>query len=243
MKTKDFFKINGVSSDTFPNLLVNLPPIPPLAERKYTQFDAGGDEGVTSPDDAFNDIKYTIEFMTVDISDYTNMELYKLISEAKTLEISRLEGFYYKVKKAVLAAPTSKYDGAKVTYKINFTLAPFKYFVDNPYISVSSGDVIENRGNRYAKPIIEIGGIREVKLTINGEETKINFGEDFNTIILDSERKIAYSVYGNELIYNKVSGKYPMLATGQNLIEFTNDFSTGTFTDTTVSIRMNERCY
>lgn len=243
MKTKDFFKINGVSSDDFPNLLVNLPPIPPLAERKYNEYDVGGDEVSVIPDNAFGDIKYSIEFITVDVLEYDNSELYKLISEAKTLEISRLDGYYFKVKKAVLAAPTSVYDGVKVKYKLNFVLSPFKYFKDNPKISINSGDVVENRGTRHSNPVIEVAGVGEVTITVNGDKFVVDFGNDYKTVIIDSERLITYYAESKEVLYNRTRGLYPLLAVGQNQIEFTNDFSESFTTDTTLKITLNERSY
>lgn len=233
MKTKDFFKINGVSSDEFANVLVNLPPIPPLAERKYTEYDVGGDEDYTIADDAFKDIKYTIEFMTVDISRYDNSELYKLIAEAKTLEISRLPGYYYKIRRAAIQAPTSKYDGEKVTYKINLTLAPFKYHSNQNQIAVNSGDIVVNNGTRYCKPIIEIGVNGTAEISVNGAIFEVTTSE-YRDIIVDSVRKITYDKGTGELIYNATKGEYPMLASGDNKIVV----STGT-----LKITLNERSY
>lgn len=232
LKTKDFFKINGVSSDDFPNLLVNLPPIPPLAERRYDEFDAGGDENYVIPDDYFNDVSYSIEFITVDVLEYDNSALYKLISEAKTLEISRLDGYYYKVKKTVLSPPTSTYDGQKVKYKLNFTLSPFKYFKENPEISVNSGDIITNKGTRYCLPLIKITGTGTISITVNGDVfTATTNGND---IIIDSAKKITYYAKTNQLLYNRTAGVYPILASGDNKVEFTAK---------TLKITLNERSY
>lgn len=232
MKTKDFFKINGVSSDEFTNVLVNLPPVPPLAERKYTEYDVGGDEDYTIADDAFKDIKYSVEFMTVDIPEYDNSELYKLIAEAKRLEISRLPGYYYKVRRATMQAPTSKYDGDKVTYKINFTLAPFKYFIDNPQIDVVSGDTVVNKGTRYSMPKIELTGTGLVEISVNG--TNFTVDTKGEAVTIDSTRKITYYTSSGELIYNLTSGFYPMLASGNNVI---------THSGTSLKINLNERSY
>lgn len=232
LKTKDFFKINGVSSDDFPNLLVNLPPIPPLAERRYDEFDAGGDENYVIPDDYFSDISYSIEFITFDVLEYDNSALYKLISEAKTLEISRLDGYYYKVKKAVLAAPTSVYDGAKVKYRLNFTLSPFKYFKDNPQISVNSGDTVENKGTRYSLPLIELSGTGLVEISVNGEKFTVDTGN--KDVTIDSARKITYYTNTRELLYNRTTGFYPMLASGGNII---------THTAAELKMNLNERSY
>lgn len=233
MKTKDFFKINGVSSDEFTNVLVNLPPIPPLAERKYTEYDVGGDEDYTIADDAFKDIKYSIEFMTVDIPEYDNSELYKLIAEAKRLEISRLPGYYYKVRRATMQTPTSKYDGDKVTYKINFTLAPFKYHSNQNQITVNSDDIVVNSGTRYCKPIIEIGVNGTAEISVNGAIFEVTTSK-YQNLIIDSGRKITYDKGTGELIYNATKGEYPMLSSGDNKIVA----STGT-----LKIILNERSY
>lgn len=221
MKTKDFFKINGVSSDEFTNVLVNLPPIPPLAERKYTEYDVGGDEDYTIPDDAFRDIKYTIEFSTVDIFGYDNTELYKLIAEAKTLEISRLPGYYYKIRKATMQAPTSKYDGEKVTYRINFVLAPFKYHTNNnSYILASSGEIFTVGGTRYSYPLIRYQSSGDTEIIVNGETLKISLPSALRWYIIDCQKKIVYDQATGELMINAVSGTYPVFTPGENQIVF-----------------------
>ena len=232
LKTKDYFKINGVSSDDFPNLLVNLPPIPPLAERRYDEFDAGGDENYVIPDDYFSGISYSIEFITVDVLEYDNSALYKLISEAKTLEISRLGGYYYKVKKAVLSPPTSTYDGQKVKYKLNFTLSPFKYFKENPEISVNSGDTITNKGTRYCLPLIKLTGTGTLSITVNGDVFTVT--SDGGEIIVDCAKKITYYADTKKLLYNRTTGFYPIFASGDNSVAYTAD---------SMKITLNERSY
>lgn len=232
LKTKDFFKINGVSSDDFPNLLVILPPIPPLAERRYDEYDAGGDENYVIPDDYFSGISYSIEFITVDVLEYDNSALYKLISEAKTLEISRLGGYYYKVKKAVLSPPTSTYDGQKVKYKLNFTLSPFKYFKGNPEISVNSGDIIANKGTRYCLPLIKLTGTGTLSITVNGDVFTVI--SDGGEIVVDCAKKITYYADTKKLLYNRTTGFYPIFASGDNLVVYTAD---------SMKITLNERSY
>lgn len=233
LKTKDYFKINGVSSDTFPNLLVNLPPVPPLAERKYTTYDVGGDEDYTIADDAFKDIKYTIDFITVDVPEYDNSALYKLVADAKTLEISRLPGYYYKVRKATIQAPTSVYDGEKVKYKVNFVLSPFKYHTDNSPVEIAAEGVVTNVGTVYSKPIIEFIQTETTTINVNGAVFEIMTTAE-RPIVIDSERKVTYNKNTGELIYNATKGEYPMLAVGNNIIK-TNASS--------LLITKNERSY
>lgn len=217
MKTRDFIILDETSTDEFENLMVNLPPVPPLAERRHTSYDIGTDEDSVLPDEAFNDIKYTIEFSMIDVQAYDNSRLYKLIAEAKTLQISRLPGYFYKIRKASMGQPTSQYNGDKVRYRINFVLSPFKYHMGEPPVEITTEGVITNSGTRYSKPIIEFTQTETTTIDVNGAVFEIMATSE-RTVVVDSERKIVYDKNTKELLYNMTKGEYPMLAVGDNVI-------------------------
>lgn len=231
-KSPDYFLINGVSCTTV-GLYCDTPPIPPMAEQRYTDYEVGSDEDGTIPDDSFKDISYTITAYTFgDKLDFNTNSIYAFLANAKTLQISRYNGFYFKVKQIAGITPTTSHDGRRVDYQIKFALAPFKYGSDNEAIEVTNGGVIVNNGSRYCKPTLTVKGNGTVVIDCNGD--KMTLTElDGNEIIVDSSRLITYK--GNKLINGQVDGLYPMLASGNNIISWTGN--------ATITMLKNERWY
>lgn len=228
----DYFMINGVSCTTV-GLYCDTPSIPPMAEQRYTDYEVGADEDGCIPDDSFKDISYTIKaYCFGETTDFNNNDVYAFLSGAKTLQISRYSGYYFKVKKISAITPTTNHDGKRVDYQIKFTLAPFKYSTDNEAISLENGGIIMNNGSRYSKPLLTVTGTGTVVINCNGDTMTLN-NLDGTAVTVDSTRLIAYK--GTTLINSQVDGVYPMLASGQNLISWT-----GT---ATIALQKNERWY
>ena len=88
MRSQDWFKINGISSYTV-KIYVDTPSVPPMAQQRFSTYQVGADEDVTYPDDIFDDIIYSLTFYTFR-NDFDNTDIYSFLSNAQTLEISRL---------------------------------------------------------------------------------------------------------------------------------------------------------
>ena len=234
MKSPDYFTINGVSSRKIPDIYVDTPSIPPMAQQRYTTYQNGSDEDGTSPDNTFENISYTLTFYTFDRKDFDNTDIYAFLANAETLSISRLDGYYFKVREVHPEPPENVVRGRKIRYRISFTLAPFKYFTDNPEITVSDGDVIKNSGTRYSRPVFKIVGNGDIKLNVNGETFEVKGLDENVETVIDSSRYITYSV--NDLFFNRTIGKYPFLATGDNVVSWEGDVRS-------VRIIKNERSY
>lgn len=230
----DWFMINGISSDTIPDLYVDTPSVPPMAKQRYTRWQTGADEDGVSPDNTFEDLSYTLDFYTFNRKDFDNSDIYAFLASPQTLQISRLNGFYFKVHEVTVSNPENISRGGKIRYTVNFRLAPFKYFTDNPEIPVTSGSIVENRGTRYSRPSFKIVGTGDIKLNVNGEVFEVSGLAENQQIIVDSSRYITYS--GNNLFYAKTKGQYPFLAVGNNVISWEGNVSS-------VHITRNERCY
>lgn len=189
--SKDFFKINGVSSETV-GIYVDTPPVPPMAHKKYTNYFYDVDD-----DYVYEDIKFTIRFFTFYNEDFDNSAIYAFLHNAETLEISRLSGYYYKIKDFEVQQPNVSYDGAKIEYQVDFTLEPFKYKTDNPEIELdtTSETTVINNGTHFCKPTFNISlagdsGQTDVSIYVNDVEFKI---EDVGSgnIVVDSETMTA----------------------------------------------------
>lgn len=230
----DWFMVNGVSSDTIPDIYVDTPSVPPMAKQRYTRYQTGADEDGVSPDNTFEDLSYSLTFYTFSRTSFDNSDIYAFLSNPRTLQISRLNGFYFKVHEVHIDNPENVSKGMKIRYNVNFMLAPFKYFTDNPEILVTSGSIVTNRGTRYSRPTFRIVGTGDIKLNVNGEVFEVNGLSENQQVIIDSSRYITYS--GNNLFYTKTKGKYPFLASGNNVISWDGNISS-------VHVTKNERCY
>lgn len=228
---RDYIKLNGASSETL-NLWVDTPPVPPMARQRYTSWVNAADEGGTTADDTFEDIKLSFDLYSFLDEDYDNTAVYQYFTNVQTLEFSRHSGFYYKVKQVSLDS-SGKYDGARIRYRASFVLSPFRYGVDNPEISISSGDTVTNNGSRYARPVIRLTGSGEAKVTVNGEA--FTFLELSGKAVIDCVRMVAYDPDNGDNLLPNTTGKFPFLAVGNNTITYTNISS--------LDLTKNERWY
>lgn len=233
LKSKDWFKINGISSDTV-GIYVDTPSVPLMARQRYTTYQTSTDEDRTSPDDTYENLKYSLIFYTFDRESFDNSDIYAFIAKAETLQISRLSDYYFKIRERYIDSAENISKGLKIRYNATFILAPFKYVINNPEISVTSGDIVTNNGTRYSKPVFRIAGTGDIKINVNGSVFEVKELSENQEIVIDSSSYITYS--GNNLFYNKTVGKYPLLAVGDNLISYEGNISS-------VKIIKNERCY
>lgn len=231
----DSFSINGVECSTV-NVWCDTPPVPTMAKQRYTAYQTNADEDRTTPDESFEDVTYKLTFYTFDNEDYDNRAIYAYIMGARMLEISRLEGLYFKVRQVELSNAEASFRGQKIKYTATFKLAPFKYAVANDEITVSSGDIIENTGSRYSKPTIELTGSGEIGFTFNGQNFAVALDSNGETVIIDSDRYITYNKDTHIVKHNAVAGWYPLLNTGMNEITWYGSV-------TSVKLRKNERWY
>lgn len=234
MVSKDWFKINDVSSETI-DVVVGSLAIPLMARQRYSTYELGTDEDVTMPDDTYEDISYSITFFDFFKENFDNTRIYSFLSNAKKLEISRLSGYYFKVRQLSVNSAQSEYNGAKIRYEVSFVLAPFKYKADNDPIDLSSGDIIANTGTRYSKPLFEVSGNGTIQFVVSNVPFTLIMPEDSTTVVVDSERKVVYDKDTKKVLWNCTSGKFPLLNVGNNAIFFDEG--------TTVKLWKNERCY
>lgn len=230
----DWFMVNGVSSDTIPDIYVDTPSVPPRTKQRYTRYQTGADEDYVYPDKTFEDLSYSLTFYTFTRKSLDNSDIYAFFANPRTLQISRLNGFYFKVHEVDFDKPENISGGIKIRYTVNFKLAPFKYFTDNPEIFVISGSIVTNRGTYSSRPVFRIVGTGDIKLNVNGKVFEVNGLSENQQVIIDSSRYMTYS--GSNLFYSKTKGQYPFLAVGNNIISWEGNISS-------VHVTKNERCY
>ena len=216
------FTLDGVSSDTLGLFCDYLPPMP-MAEQKYSEYIIGEDETLVTPDDVFANIQYQIRFYTFLADDYNDADIKAFCADKSTLTLSRFPGYYFKIRRISLQAVDSLGYGKRIDYVLTLTIAPFRYYVQNPQITLESGVDIINEHTRYSKPEFEITGTDDITLTVNGSEFAVEGLTLNQTIIIDSTRHITYS--GSTLLTGQTSGKYPLLNVGGNTISWTGNVS------------------
>lgn len=232
----EYFSINGVDCRTV-GLWCDTLDVPQMAKQRYTTFQTSADEDRTTPDDSFENVKYKLTFFVIDGS-YDDTAICNYITGVRTLTISRLENYYFKVRSVELSS-AQKYKGDLIKYTATLNLAPFKYAVSNDQITLQPGDTVTNNGTRYSRPTIEVAGSATIHFTCNGEEFTIILPDSGQTVIIDSERYVTYDSTTGVILQNAVSGYYPMLAVGNNVINWTCEGGATVY----VKIRKNERWY
>lgn len=211
------FTLDGVSSDTYNLFCDYLPPMP-MAEQRYSTYNLGEDEQLTTPDETFADIVYVIRFYT--LPDNFNDSAIKAFCFGKsTLTLSRFPDYFFKIRKISLQAADGTGYGKRVDYILTLTLAPFRYLVSNDEVTMSAADSVVNGHTRYSKPTFKITGTGDIKLTVNGSDFEVKGLTSGQTVTIDSQRHITYS--GDTLLTGKTDGKYPLFNIGSNSVSWT----------------------
>jgi phage-related protein len=230
----DYFLLDGVSSATV-GLYVDTPPIPPLAQQRYTQWQTGKDMDSSSPDDVWGNITLTFRcFIFLQNDDFDLSAVYNFVRGAKTLQYSRFADRYFKIQQIGGITPSQSHDGNKIALTIQFVCSPFKYHTTNPEITPEDF-TITNPGTRYSRPTYKITQVRDnygnlisqVAIVVNGQRLEVKFPPAVNdfpyTIVIDSERMIAYNNSvnasgGHDNFMRYTFGFFPFLSPGNNAI-------------------------
>lgn len=220
IRTRDEFYLDSIPALSV-GLAVEIPPVPPMAQQRYTTWQDGGDTPISVPDNEYDAIKYTLTARVIKKPhDFDNSEIYNFLHGKKILQISRLPDKHFRIQRILGITPKSNYKANEITYQITFMLDPWKYYDDNPEIIVPASGIITNPGTRYSKPVIRANLTAEAGsvLTCNGVGLTIF---DTGAITVDSERMIVYKTVNgvNTAITQKTVGMLPMLSPGQNLVQ------------------------
>ena len=236
----DDFWINGVSARSIGITTVDPLVPPPMASRRYNTYQIGSDTDLVDADDSFDDITYPITMRVIGKpGSLDNSALYAFLAGARTLRLSRLKQYEFRVQKIAGITPSMRSKGNEMIYNVSFKLAPWKYVADEPEITLTAAGNVQNAGTRYCKPVytLHLNGAGTGLLTVNGQTVSVSIpvGTSITDFIIDSEKQIAYD--GNNVIRTKLtSGIFPWLGIGNNYVQFSGIISS-------VDIKRNERCF
>ena len=245
IKTRDDFLINGVSALTV-GLVTEMPQPMPMAARRYADYSVGSDFDIAVDDNSFDSIQYTITARVIKSpNNFNNAEIYAFLQGAKTLQLTRMPGYYFRIQKVLGIEPVAniKYKGNEQTYNIGFQLEPFKYHIaDDPvtHEGVGSTFTFQNAGTRFCKPIYEItiSGWNELGgMIVNGQGVTFNPAKTTLTskITIDTEKMICYNASGGNCML-ATTGKFPYFNVGTNYVLLSGIFASA-------KIKRNQRSY
>lgn len=227
--TSDYsFTIDGVSSDDFGIFVSTLQPVP-HAQQRYTTGYTREPFGI--PDDVFEPINYGIDFYKFFPDDLNDSALRAFLINGQTLQLSTYPDVYFKIITMNVTETSGTADNRRINYHLSFTLKPFRYGLDNNWITLESGDTVENVGTWYSKPIIElIKPNGDITITINNVDYELKgFISDssqevtpLEIVYVDTSRLIVY-LGNNTLIVGADNGRLPQLEVGENVISWTGE--------------------
>ena len=104
------------------------------------------------------------------------------------------------------------------SFAVNFRCSPPFWYIDNveDVTVTTSSYVLVNPGSVYSEPIMTVYGSGDITLIVNGDMIELE-GVD-GEITLNSVIQECYS--GETLLNEKMSGDFPRLKTGNNLISW-----------------------
>jgi phage-related protein len=222
VKTRDDFLLDGVSALTY-GLAVEMPqPVPP-AKQRYSTWSTG-DTDISEPDDSFEDVRYTLTARRIKSpEEFRNSDLYAALATARSLQLTRNSGRYYRISRLMDVQPVASYHGNEIAYKITFMLSPFAYHNDNPEVTPENNNIV-NPGTRYSRPIYtltETGNSGECSISVNGQTLNVTFPPVAyrpRAVTIDAQRMIAYNTDTGENCTRFTYGLFPFLAPGDNAI-------------------------
>ena len=215
----DYFIWNGVDCRTKGIHVSELPPITIPLERS-TQTNVPGRPGTLTQlegDDVYDDMILTA---TCFISDPAQISVIAAwLKGSGTVTFANRTGGYYKARIANQISFEKVLRGnPHCTFAVNFRCYPFWYQENVADVTITtSGSTIINPGSVYSEPIITVTGSGDITLMIG--TTIVELTDVSQNIVINSVLKEAYK--GTALMNDHMSGDFPVLKPGQNVISWT----------------------
>lgn len=216
-------KINGVYTDEkgiHPKGRYEVP----TAEVDIEQIEIRGRDGALTKKHGYKDIPFSVTFyIKADSFKAAFRKVKTFLLSAKTIQVDDDNEVYYKVK-SVKVNPAENPMKTFGEFEVEFILDSFMYEVSNDPITILQQTTIANDGHE-ALPTITATVAGTGNIYINDKEIKV---KDVNgTITIDSEMKNAYRKTSTitENMNSHMIGKFPILESGNNVVNFDGDIS------------------
>ena len=226
---RNYIIINGVNSLTINGLAIKeLPSISKPAIRTLTEAIDGRDGDIVTK------LGYSAYDKNMEIGLYGNYDIDDIIAyfnQSGTITFSNETDkyYYFEILNQIDFEKLIKFRTANVV----FHCQPFKYEVGESAIALSSGDtIVENKGNIYSKPIINIEGSGTISVSLNGNQIFSIDMSDNSEITIDTSKLEAYDPNTSVLLNRIVTGDYDdfRLESGNNTISLSGTITSANIT-------------
>lgn len=219
------FTFDGKDSYIDYGLVIEKRPTLPSPKRRVTYIDIPGkNSSIRFDEKTYEDITILVE-----CGFKPQGNLLEKIDEIKAWLFHAAESdliFSFQSNKKYIAQVVNAIEFTQVfkytsTFPIMFNCRPFKYAVQNNDLVIeTSGTTIHNPGTMESLPVIKVYGAGDINLSMN--QSEIELTDVQNKIILNSELKDCYDdAFSN--LNTKMMGSFPVLKTGQNIIQWTGN--------------------
>lgn len=219
------FTFGGKDSYMDFGILISKRPVIPSPKRRVRYIDIPGRHSRLRYDKAtYEDITIAVECT---VKDRENLAIKQ--DEIKAWLFNTGESdliFSFQPDKKYIAQVVNAIDFTYIfkytaKFPVLFNCRPFKYAVQNNMLTITeSGTYINNPGTIESEPILTVYGTGDITFTIN--EQTIELTDIPSKTILNTALQDAYDENGNSL-NSKMTGQFPTLKPGQNLIEWTGN--------------------
>ncbi len=218
----DWFSWNGVRCTEFGIHVSEQPPITLPSERATFTNVPGRSGSLTTleGDEVYDDLLLTATCFISDPSRIPEIAAWLRGSGTVTFA-NRQGGFYHARIVNQISFEKILRGNPHCSFAVNFRCQPFWYIADvQPITLTASGTFITNPCSVSSEPVITVYGNGEVTLMVGMTIVEL---EVSGSITLDTPLMEAYS--GSTSMNSAMSGDFPVLLPGQNVISWTGNVS------------------
>lgn len=236
---RDYIILNGVNSNTITGLLISkLPPITKPKQRTTVE-EIDGRDG-----DIITKLGYSAYDKEFTIGLYGNFDINEVIeyfnSEGTVVFSNENDKYYnYQILEQIDFEKLIRFKTAKVKMHVQ----PFKYPTEETPVIISASALekgsntttVNNTGNIYSKPTIDIEGSGTVDIYLNNNQMFSVDLSNSNECVIDTTNLEAYNPSNSALMNRQVTGDYSnfKLNTGENAVKVNGNVTKVTITDYT----------
>lgn len=195
----------------------------PSPKAKYTEYEITGRDGKLLIDEgSYDDITINIPFNYAEKDDwgtvFRSAKAWLFRRGNRILKLSRLSGYFYKVKKVEISADERSIQRAG-KFQASFLCEPYAYLEDG--LNERETGTLYNPYER-SHPTYQITGEGVCSMTVNGSTVTANVGQN---LTINTDLMLAYREDGT-LQNTSISGDYEdlYLRPGDNTISITDGF-------------------
>jgi phage-related protein len=219
MPLNDWFEWKGVRCTVHGIRVVQQPEIIRPPERATFTVVPGRSGTLTTLEgvDVYDDFLLTVTCVIADTTKLNNI-LAWLKGEGKVTFANRQGGFYYARIVNQIALEQILRGNLHRRFTVSFRCQPFFYLTGIADTTVStSGTYINNLGSVFSEPLLRVSLTGDAQITLGA--SYIELVGLTGVVTIDTPLKETYKNYTS---YNQhMTGDYPLLNTGQNLISWT----------------------